>query len=79
MAAPPTVWMGDLTYIPTGEGWLYRERLHGMEFNSYREAKVAALDWLIWCNGSRVHSTPGYLSPTQFEQYAKARMYALAA
>jgi putative transposase len=23
VAAPNTVWTGDMTYIPTGEGWLY--------------------------------------------------------
>ena len=27
-AAPNRVWLADLTYIPTGEGWLYLARLH---------------------------------------------------
>ncbi len=168
--APNTVWVGDMTYIPTGEGWLYLavvldlfsrrivgwamgatidaelacraldmawhsrlpapglifhsdrgsqyashrygellaehgikasmsrkgncwdnacseslfgslkvERLHGMEFKSHREAKDATLDWLLWYNGSRMHSTLNYLSPTRFEQQARARTVALAA
>jgi transposase InsO family protein len=168
--APNTVWVGDLTYIPTGEGWLYLavvldlysrrivgwsmgeaitaelacraldmawhsrspaddlifhsdrgsqyasgcytdllaghgikasmsrkgncwdnacseplfgslkvERLQGMKFTNHREGKDATLDWLLWYNGSRMHSTLRYLSPAQFEQQADARKLALAA
>jgi transposase InsO family protein len=163
VAAPNTVWVGDMTYIPTGEGWLYLavvldlfsrrivgwamgetitaelacraldmawhsrmpadglifhsdrgsqyasgcytdllaghgikasmsrkgncwdnacsetlfgslkvERLHGMEFKSHREGKDVTLDWLLWYNGSRMHSTLNYLSPARFEQEALA-------
>ena len=50
-----------------------------MEFKSHREAKDAMLDWLLWYNGSRMHSTLNYLSPTQFEQQALASQLALAA
>ena len=60
-------------------GSLKVERLHGMEFKSHREAKDATLDWLLWYNGSRMHSTLNYLSPTQFEQQALALQLALAA
>ena len=168
--APNTVWVGDMTYIPTGEGWLYLavvldlfsrrivgwsmgeaitaelacraldmawysrlpapglifhsdrgsqyasgcytellaehgikasmsrkgncwdnvcsetlfgslkvERLHGMEFKNHREAKDATLEWLLWYNGSRMHSTLRYLSPVQFEKKAIASTLALAA
>lgn len=60
-------------------GSLKVERLHGMEFKSHREAKDATLDWLLWYNGSRMHSTLRYLSPTQFEQRRIAQPLALAA
>jgi putative transposase len=60
-------------------GSLKVERLHGMEFQNHREAKDATLNWLLWYNGSRMHSTLNYLSPTQFEQQANARKLALAA
>jgi transposase InsO family protein len=38
-------------------GSLKVERLHGMEFKNHREAKNATLDWLLWYNRSRMHST----------------------
>jgi putative transposase len=60
-------------------GSLKVERLHGMEFKTHREVKDATLDWLLWYNGSRMHSTLGYRSPAQFEQQANARKIALAA
>ena len=60
-------------------GSLKVERLHGLQFQSHREAKDVTLDWLLWYNGSRMHSTLGYLSPAQFEQLATARKPALAA
>ncbi len=60
-------------------GSLKGERLHGMDFHSHREAKDDTLDWLLWYNGSRMHSTLGYLSPAQFERQANARQNALAA
>jgi transposase InsO family protein len=53
-------------------GSLKVERLHGMEFKNHREAKDATLDWLLWYNGTRMHSTLNYLSPAQFEQQAIA-------
>ncbi len=40
--------------------------LHGMEVQHHREAKDAMLEWLLWCNGSRMHSTLRYLSPAKF-------------
>ena len=60
-------------------GSLKVERLHGMEFKSHREAKDATLDWLLWYNRSRMHSTLNYLSPAQFEQKKIAPPLALAA
>jgi len=60
-------------------GSLKVERLHGMEFKNHREAKDATLQWLLWYNGSRMHSTFDYLSPAPFEQKAQASQLALAA
>jgi putative transposase len=60
-------------------GSLKVERLHGMNFKNHREAKDATLNWLLWYNGSRMHSTLRYLSPAHFEQQAKAQLHALAA
>ena len=44
------------------------ERLHGQQFETLRQAKDATLDWLLWYNQTRMHSTLGYVSPIQFEQ-----------
>ena len=60
-------------------GSLKVERLHGMEFHNHRDAKDVTVDWLLWYNGSRMHSTLGYLSPAQFEQQAIAQQMARAA
>jgi putative transposase len=60
-------------------GSLKVERLHGMQFHGHRQAKDATLDWLLWYNGSRMHSTLKYLSPAKFEQQANAPQHALAA
>ena len=55
------------------------ERLHGMDLHTHREAKDATLEWLLWYNGSRMHSTLGYLSPAQFERQEHTRQDTLAA
>ncbi len=60
-------------------GSLKVERLHGMVFHNQRQAKDVTIDWLLWYNGSRMHSTLGYLSPAQFEQQKIAPPLALAA
>ena len=157
-AAPDTVWAGDITYIATGEGWLYLAavlelhsrqvvgwsmqphmetslvsdalrmawfrrrpqaglifhsdrgsqycsgqfqallggygmlssmsrkgncwdnapteslwgslkvgRLHGMKFETRRQAMDEVVDWLTFYNHRRLHSTLRYVSPMQFE------------
>jgi putative transposase len=49
-------------------GSLKVERLHGQRFETRRQAKDEALDWLLWYNQTRLHSTLNYVSPMQFEQ-----------
>lgn len=50
-------------------GSLKVERLHGQHFKTRREAKDETIDWLLWYNSTRMHSTLGYVSPMQFEQH----------
>jgi putative transposase len=54
------------------------ERLHGQRFETIREAKDETLEWLLWYNQSRMHSTLNYVSPDQFEQQWQQRQTALA-
>jgi putative transposase len=49
-------------------GSLKVERLHGQRFETIREAKDATLNWLLWYNQTRMHSTLDYVSPMQFEK-----------
>jgi len=44
------------------------ERLHGMCFETIRQAKDETLNWMLWYNRTRLHSTLNYVSPMQFEQ-----------
>ena len=44
------------------------ERLHGECFETIRQAKDEVLNWLLWYNQTRMHSTLGYVSPMRFEQ-----------
>ena len=54
------------------------ERLHGQRFKTIRQAKDETLDWLLWYNRTRLHSTLKYLSPMQFEQQWQVRTEAIA-
>jgi len=54
------------------------ERLHGTRFQTIRQAKDETLDWLLWYNRTRLHSTLKYVSPTHFEQQWQDRTEAIA-
>lgn len=49
-------------------GSLKVERLHEMCFATRRQAKDEIMDWLMFYNGRRLHSTLGYMSPMAFEK-----------
>jgi transposase InsO family protein len=52
--------------------------LHGQRFETRRQGKDEALDWLLWYNQTRLHSTLNYVSPMQFEQASALSMEASA-
>jgi putative transposase len=49
-------------------GSLKTERILGNRYTSHDEAKADVLQWITWYNNERLHSTLGYLNPTEFEQ-----------
>lgn len=49
-------------------GALKAERLYGMRFATRRQAMDELIDWLMYYNHRRRHSTLDYISPMQFEQ-----------
>src|SRR3954447_15800751 len=49
-------------------GSLKVERLHGMGFETRRQAQDEVIDWLAFYNRRRMHSTLGYTSPMAFEE-----------
>lgn len=53
------------------------EQLHGQNFQTIRQAKDETLDWLLWYNRTRMHSSLAYLSPMQFEQQWHRRTEAI--
>ena len=60
-------------------GSLKVERLHGMRFETRRQAKDEVIDWLRFYNCRRLHSTLGYLSPMDFEKMKLVERERLAA
>ena len=60
-------------------GSLKVERLHGMSFQTIRQAKDETLNWMLWYNRTRLHSTLNYVSPIQFEQRWQDNPEAIAA
>jgi putative transposase len=54
------------------------ERLHGRHFQTIRQAKDEFLDWLLWYNQTRMHSTLGCLSPVEYETQWSQQKAAMA-
>ena len=50
-------------------GSLKVERVHGIRLETRRQAKDAIIDWLVWYNSHRLHSTPGNMRPMLYEQH----------
>lgn len=55
---------------PTESLWgsLKVARVHGVRFETRRAAMDEVIDWLTFYNHRRLHSSLGYVSPTQFER-----------
>jgi putative transposase len=53
------------------------ERLHGMHFETRRQAKDEVVDWLTFYNRRRMHS--GHTSPMAFEENWRRQQETLAA
>ena len=49
------------------------------EFSSFEEARKAIDEWIGWYNATYVHSSPGYMSPEEFEGRHTAQNVAIAA
>jgi putative transposase len=60
-------------------GSLKVERLHGMHFETRRQAKDEVIDWLACYNPKRMHSTLGYTAPMTFEEVWRRQQKAQAA
>ena len=60
-------------------GSLKVERLHGMRLETRRAAMDEVVDWLVFYNRKRLHSTLGYKSPMAFEEIWRRQQQVLAA
>ena len=46
----------------------FRDVLKEYGITASRQAKDEVIDWLLWYNRTRLHSTLAYVSPMKFEQ-----------
>jgi transposase InsO family protein len=60
-------------------GSLKVERIHGKPLETRRQAKDEVIDWLLFYNRRRIHSTFGCLIPMDFEEIWHCQLNALAA
>lgn len=69
---PPMVWVGDAYDTAMAESFfatLERKLLNRRRFKTQTEARMAVFEWLEGLyNSHRRHSSPGYLSPANFER-----------
>lgn len=49
-------------------GSLKVELLHGQRFRTPRQAMDDVVDWTLWDNRTRLHSTLAHVSPMRFEE-----------
>jgi transposase InsO family protein len=71
VSEPDRVWVGDITYIATDEGWLFLAvviDLFSRQVVGWSLREDMTVAWLLWYNRTRLHSTLAYVSPMQFEQ-----------
>jgi putative transposase len=79
--APNRLWVADITYIPTWEGFLFlavvldvfSRRVVGLAMASHMKTDLVLNCIEGWCNTHRRHSALGYMSPLAYE-----RVHALA-
>ena len=60
-------------------GSLKVERIHGKHLETRRQAKDEVIDWLLFYNRKRTHSTLGYFSPVAFDEKRCYQEKAMAA
>lgn len=48
---------------------LKRELVDDAYFATKQEARLAVFEWIVWYNTERLHSSLGYMSPREYEQF----------
>ena len=60
ITVPDTVWLTDISYIPTGEGWLYRAVVKGEPLKAplvQAQWRTATMEIVGWSMSERLKST----------------------
>jgi transposase InsO family protein len=48
---------------------LKRELVDAAHFTTKGQARLAVFEWITWYNNERLHSSLGYMSPKEFEEF----------